>query len=69
MSEEPPPISEKIRALLEADTRPLKRIARLADVNYRRLHNWHSGLSSTLDADMAEAIYKVLTGRRFTRGN
>lgn len=64
---EPPPISETIRRLIEADTRTLKRIAVLADADYQRLHRWYVGRTATLDANMAESVFKTLTGRRFTR--
>ena len=65
---EPPPISETIRRLIEADTRTLKRIAVLANADYQRLHRWYVGRTATFDADMAESVYKTLTGKSFTRG-
>jgi hypothetical protein len=62
---EPEPISETLRALIDSDQRKLKKIAADAGVDYQSLRRWHIRATTTLDADMAEAVYKNLTGKPF----
>lgn len=67
---EPEPISETLRVLIDANTRPLKKIAAdsgLDDAGYQRLYRWHNRKTVVLDADLAEAVYKTLTGKTFVR--
>lgn len=68
MPDSTPPLSETLRALIESNTKPLAVIARQADVNYRALHRWYTGTTSTLDVDTAEKVYQTLTGKKFVRG-
>ena len=60
-------IEEVIRREIERSDLNLKQIANRADVDYMALWRWHSRNTSSLNAIMAEHVYKALTGRTFTK--
>lgn len=61
------PISEVLRGLIDSQAKPLKEVALHAGVDYQRLYRWYNRITGTLDADLAEAVYKQLTGKAFVR--
>ena len=61
------PITETLRVLITTSDRKLAQIATDAGADYQRLYRWFNGKTETLDVNMAEAVYKVLTGKTFTR--
>lgn len=64
---DPEPITETLRVLITTSDRKLTQIAFEAGVDYQRLYRWFNGKTETLDANMAESVYKALTGKTFTR--
>lgn len=64
---DPEPISETLRGLLDAHTGPLTKLAEDAGVDYQRLYRWYNRKTETLDVNIAEAVYKTLTGKTFVR--
>lgn len=60
------PISETIRILIGENTKPLKTLAADAGVDYHTLRRWVRRETDKLDADAAEALYRALTGKRFS---
>ena len=60
------PIEDRLRELIaKAKTEgvPLRRIAREAEVGYFQVHNFISGRSPVIRANVAEKIIIVLTGK------
>lgn len=60
-------IKSRLHRLLDESERPLKHIANDAEVSYDRLKNWFTGRTEVLDANDAERVHEVLTGRGFAR--
>jgi hypothetical protein len=71
-----PTLTETLLELIPSSGRPLKEIAEEAGVPYQGFRRWYKGKKGkgsgrsnrTLDADTADAVYRVLTGTSYVGG-
>lgn len=69
-------LTESLLTLIDDSGLPLKEIAERAGVPYQGLRRWVKGKrgkeggrsNRTLDADTADAVYLLLTGKHYTEG-
>lgn len=56
-------LTDRIRVRIEADGRPIRSIAADSGVSYWQVYNWYKNRSPRLEADVADALWRTMTGR------
>ena len=56
-------LTDRLRAKIDESDIPLRALARRSGVEHFAIYNWYSRRSPRLEADVADAVWKGLTGR------